>query len=81
MIHVDSLRYCNGLVDFGYKKHFRVYRAKSEFARGNTHINGIESFLGCAKTRLHKFRVINKNMLKLHLQEREFIFNNRDDNL
>ncbi|CAC9520250.1 hypothetical protein [uncultured Gammaproteobacteria bacterium] len=32
------------VVDFGHKKHFRVYHGKSEFARGNSHINGIESF-------------------------------------
>ena len=33
-----------GIVDFGYKKHFRVHHGKNEFARGNAHINGIESF-------------------------------------
>ena len=27
----------NGLVDFGYKKHFRVHHSKNEFARGNSH--------------------------------------------
>ena len=36
----------NGLVDFGYKKYFRVHHSKNEFARGNSHINGIESFWG-----------------------------------
>jgi hypothetical protein len=44
VIHSDGWRGYNGLVDFGYKKHFRVYHGKSEFARGNSHINGIESF-------------------------------------
>ena len=34
----------NGLVDFGYKKHFRVHHGKNEFARGNSHINSIELF-------------------------------------
>ncbi len=42
VIHSDGWRGYNGLVDFGYKKHFRVHHSKSEFARGDSHINGIE---------------------------------------
>ena len=38
--HSDGWRGYNGLVDFGYKKHFRVHYSKNEFARGNSHING-----------------------------------------
>jgi transposase-like protein len=56
VIHSDGWRGYNGLVDFGYKKHFRVHHGKNEFARGNSHINGIESFWGYAKTRLVKFK-------------------------
>jgi len=37
------LRY-NGFVDFGYNKHFRVHHSKNEFARGNSHISGIEHY-------------------------------------
>jgi len=44
VIHSDVWRGYNGLVDFGYKKHFRVHHGKNEFVRGNSHINGIESF-------------------------------------
>jgi len=33
-----------GLVDRGYKKHFRVNHGQHKFARGNCPINGIESF-------------------------------------
>ena len=44
VIHSDGWKGYNGIVDFGYKKHFRVYHSKNEFARGNAHINGIESF-------------------------------------
>jgi hypothetical protein len=29
----------DGLVDFDYKKHFRVHHGKSEFAQGNAHNN------------------------------------------
>ncbi len=43
--------------------------------------NGIESFLGYAKTRLVKFKGMDKNMFELHLKECEFRFNNRGKNL
>jgi hypothetical protein len=52
----------NGIVDFGYKKHFRVHHGKNEFARGNAHINDIESFWGYAKIRLVKFKGMNKKI-------------------
>ncbi|MBA5248017.1 MAG: IS1595 family transposase [Gammaproteobacteria bacterium] len=81
VIHSDGCRGCNGLVDFDHKKHFRVHHGKNEFARGNAHINGIESFWGYAKTRLVKFKGMNKNMFDLHLKECEFRFNNRKQNL
>jgi len=55
IIHSDGWRGYNGLVDMGYKKHFRVHHGEHEFARGNCHINGIESFWSYAKRRLAKF--------------------------
>ncbi|SMN00392.1 Mobile element protein [uncultured Candidatus Thioglobus sp.] len=81
VIHSDGWRGYNGLVDFGYKKHFRVHHGKNEFARGNSHINGIESFWGYAKTRLVKFKGMSKDMFELHLKECEFRFNNRRQDL
>ena len=81
IINSDGWRGYNGLVDFGYKKHYRVDHSKNEFARGKSHVNGIESFWGYAKTRLSKFRGMNKNMFELHLKECEFRFNNRKKNL
>ena len=77
VIHTDGWRGYNGLVDLGYKKHFRVHHGKNEFVRGKTHINGIESFWGYAKTRLSRFRGIHKKTFLLHLKECEFRFNNR----
>ncbi len=77
---VDDRGY-NGLVDLGYKKHFRVHHGQNEFARGKSHINGIESFWGYAKTRLSRFRGVNKKSFLLHLKECEFRFNNRGENL
>ena len=81
VIHSDGWRGYNGLVDFGYKKHFRVHHSKNEFARGSSHINGIESFWGYAKTRLVKFKGMDKKMFNLHLKECEFRFNNRKQNI
>ena len=78
MISSDGWRGYNGLVDFGYKKQYRVHHGKEEFARGSSHINGIESFWGYAKTRLSKFRGI---VFELHLKECEFRFNNRERKL
>jgi transposase-like protein len=80
VINSDGWRGYNGLVDFGYKRHFRVHHGKNEFARGNSHINGIESFWGYAKIRLVKFKGMNKDMFKYHLKECEFRFNNRKQN-
>ena len=81
VIHSDGWRGYIGLVDLGYKKHFRVHHGKNEFVRGNTHINGIESFWGYAKTRLSKFRGIHRNSFYLHLKESEFRFNYRHENI
>ena len=76
-IHSDGWRGYNCLVDFGYKKHFRVHHGKNEFVRGNSHINGIESFWGYAKTKLVKFKGMGKKMFNLHPKECEFRFNNK----
>ena len=81
VIHSDGWRGYNGLVDFGYKKHLRVDHGTNEFVRGKSHINGIESFWGYAKTRLSKFRGMDKSKFELHLKECEFRFNNRDKNM
>ena len=57
-IHSDGWRGYNGLVDLGYKKHFRVQHGTDEFVNGKCHINGIESFWSFAKRRLQKFHGI-----------------------
>lgn len=81
VIHSDGWRGYNGLVDLGYKKHFRVQHGHSEFVKSKSHINGIESFWAYAKTRMSKFRGLSRNTFYLHLKECEFRFNNRDKNL
>ena len=81
VIHSDKWRGYNGLVDVGYEKHLRVDHARNEFANSKSHINGIEGFWGWAKTRLVKFRGMNKTSFYLHLKECEFRFNYRKQNL
>ena len=44
VIHSDGWRGYDGLVDIGFDKHFRVNHGNNEFASGERHINGIESF-------------------------------------
>ena len=59
-VFTDGFKTYDGLVDMGYKKHYRVLHGKSEFAKTQgavrNHINGIENFSGQAKVRLAKFR-------------------------
>jgi transposase len=81
VIHSDGWRGYDGLVDVGYSKHFRVEHGANEFARGNTHINGIESFWSMAKRRLQKFNGVPNRTFYLHLKESEWRFNNRSKNL
>ncbi|NOS35745.1 MAG: IS1595 family transposase [Deltaproteobacteria bacterium] len=77
VVHSDSWRGYNGLVDLGYKKHFRVQHGANEFVKGKCHINGIESFWSFAKRRLSKFHGVPRSTFYLHLKECEFRFNYR----
>ena len=81
IIHSDGWRGYNGLVDIGYKKHYRVNHGSDQFAKGKSHINGIESFWAFAKGRLTKFHGIADSIFYLHLKECEFRFNYRNKNL
>jgi transposase-like protein len=81
VIHSDSWRGYDGLVDLGYKKHYRVHHGENEFANGKRHINGIESFWSYAKRRLMKFHGIPKTTFYFHLKECEFRFNYRNQNI
>jgi transposase len=81
IIHSDSFRSYDSLVDLGYKRHYRVNHGKDEFANKKSHINGIENFWGIAKMRLSKFRGLNKNTFYLHLKETEFRFNHRNEDV
>ena len=80
-LYTDGFKTYDGLVNFGYKKHHRIYHSKNEFANGKNHINGIENFWSVAKTRLSKYRGISKQTFYLHLKKCEFRFNHREDDL
>ncbi len=81
VIHSDGWTAYDGLVDMGYRKHYRVFHGQNEFARGRSHINGIENFWGLAKVRLAKYRGMHPSTFYLHLKECEFRFNHRHEDL
>ncbi len=79
-IHTDGWRAYDGLILNGYD-HYRVYHSHDEFARGKSHVNGIESFWSFAKRRLSKFNGIASHKFNLHLKECEFRWNYKDQNI
>ena len=72
VIHSDGWRGYDGLVDLGFKKCYRVSHGQNEFARGRSHINGIESFWAFAKGQWMKFHGIAESTFYLHMKECEF---------
>jgi transposase-like protein len=81
VINSDGWRGYDGLVDVGYAKHFRVHHGENEFARGDHHVNGIESFGSYAKQGIQKFNVVLACTFYLNLKECENRFNHRSKNL
>ena len=79
-IYSDGWKSYDGLVLNGYK-HYRIYHSKNEFARGKSHINGIESFWSYAKRRMAKFNGIYKDRFQLHLKECEWRWNHKGDKM
>lgn len=77
IINTDGWASYDGLVDLGFKSHRRVNHSGNEFANGQSHVNGIESFWGFAKHRLVKFNGFSKEHFELHLKECEYRFNLR----
>ena len=82
VVHSDGWRGYDGLVDLGYRKHFRVEHRQEIFVgQRGVHINGIESFWSTAKTRLARRRGMRAHYFYWHLKECEFRFNHRRGNL
>ncbi len=80
-IYSDEWKAYDGLVNMGYKRHYRVRHSSNVFANGKSHVNGIENFWGVAKTRLVKFRGLRREMFNLYLKETEWRFNHRQEDL
>ena len=81
IIYSDGFKSYDGLVNYGYKRHYRVKHRENEFALGHNHINGIENFWGLCKVRLAKFRGVHRHTFYLHIKECEFRYNYRNQNL
>lgn len=71
----------DGLVDVAFDRYLRIERGTNEFVRDHRHFNDLEGFWGVAKTRLAKFRGLNRQTFYLHLKECEFRYNYRQQNL
>ena len=67
-IYTDGWRAYDGLVLNGYE-HYRVFHSENEFARGKSHVNGIENFWLFVKRRLAKFNGYSSAAFVLHLKE------------
>ena len=83
-LYTDGFSSYDGLVDWGYRHHYRVSHGENEFvelANRRNHINGIESFWGYAKNRLVKYQGVAKEDFYLHLKECEFRFNMRGQDM
>ena len=79
-IYTDGWKAYDGLVLNGYE-HYRVFHSENEFARGKSHVNGIENFWSFAKRRLAKFNGCASAAFVLHLKECEWRYNHRKEDL
>ena len=79
-IHSDGWKAYDGLILNGYD-HYRVFHSENEFARGKSHVNGIEAFWSYAKRRLAKFNGISTETFFIHLKECEWRWNYRHENI
>lgn len=77
VFYTDTFRSYKSLSQVG--KHFAINH-QTDFAKGRTHINGIEGFWSFAKERLHKYHGIDQAHFPLYLKELEFRFNYRAEN-
>lgn len=77
VLYTDGSKTYDGLVNYEYKKHYRVKHSDNEFADGH----GIEKFWGLCKVRLAKFRGMHEHTFYLHIKECKFRHNCRNQNL
>jgi transposase-like protein len=79
-IYSDGWKSYDALGIFGYN-HKKVKHHENEFADGNNHINGIESFWSWTKRKLNKFNGLPKTKFSQYLIEYEWRFNHRTEML
>ena len=75
-IYSDGWRSYDALGIYGYN-HKKVKHHENEFADGDKHINGIESFWSYTKRRLAKFNGFTRTQFMEYLLESEWRFNHR----
>ena len=73
----DLLKY-HAIADF---EEWRLYRVDANAAAGKNMQDDIAVFWGHTRSRLLKFRGMNKNTLYLHVKECEFRYNYRSDDI
>jgi transposase len=71
----EMLKY-HAIADFDSWKLYRI--DPGNMVNGKIHVDDISVFWGSAKSRLLKFRGLNKNTLYLHVKECEFRYNYRN---
>lgn len=67
------------IADFDSWKLYRI--DQGNMVNGKNHVDDISVFWGSAKSRLLKFRGLNKNTLYLHVKECEFRYNYRNTDI
>jgi transposase len=73
----DLIRY-HAIADFD---EWRLYRVDTNASSGKSYHDDITVFWGNTRSRLMKFRGMNKNTLYLHVKESEFRYNYREDDI
>ena len=76
-IYTDSWRSYDALAVYGYN-HKTVKHDEDEFVRGESHVNGIESYWSWTKRRATKFNGIKRHDFGQFLLISEWRFNHRD---
>ena len=80
VIYTDGWKAYDGLILNGYE-HYRVFHSENEFARGKSHVNGIENFWGFAKQGLANFHGCTSEKFVIHPKECEWRYNHRGEDL
>ena len=79
IVYTDKWRGYDSLMFSGYK-HLNIDH-RYKFKDGKVYINGVEGFWSFAKERLIKYHGISKHKFILYLNEMEWRYNNRNDDL